>query len=566
MSHCLYCGQPISFLARLRGEDRFCSARHRELFREESDRLAMRALQRTAEGGMKRPLGLTARSGSVSEPPLCGCAPAGIAPLKGGCTPVSDPPEAAQFAGGAALPPFLLRPSYGDLRALCGRPAAISAPGASPPDPPRCVPEPEWIEFSCDPLPPGLGEFPRRPPEISAGVLPIVARPASGATGCRPGPQPLRWTFRPPEAFTGHALLRLAAACAHALLPLPVTPVFGGLEGGRACSAEPALEISSPALARRDPAVFAPALATAGLRCLTFAGGFDTVTAGAAPVLEPGLEFAREESDPAIPRRFERPAPRNLEVSDAIELPELPGRDAGTAADWDRSALAPGDWIGWDAGAAAPGETARSPFLPKLDQKAWPPRAPAGLAAAGAVAIPFHRSDSASLIPASRGEEIHGTGFSAVPPVAPQAGLGIERRKSIPAAALRRLPPVAVVRTPPPETPPLPPALPGNGELPDILAFVPADLSAAVPLPVRRAGTRRCPLAREAVVVQALEFRPPKRLFAGVFVPQWRSLPLRPRICFGPSPPAAAGRPDGTGSRTPASVRPDSTRWSVRSA
>src|SRR5882724_9583995 len=41
---CLHCGRPLSWMARFRGQSRFCSEKHRELYKLESDRLALEAL------------------------------------------------------------------------------------------------------------------------------------------------------------------------------------------------------------------------------------------------------------------------------------------------------------------------------------------------------------------------------------------------------------------------------------------------------------------------------------------------------------------------------------------
>lgn len=41
---CLHCGKALSWIARFRGQSRFCSEKHRELYKLESDRLALEAL------------------------------------------------------------------------------------------------------------------------------------------------------------------------------------------------------------------------------------------------------------------------------------------------------------------------------------------------------------------------------------------------------------------------------------------------------------------------------------------------------------------------------------------
>ena len=486
--------------------------------------------------------------------------------MKGACVPLSDPPEAMLFPGAATVPPPASPSPSGETPFLRGRLQATPEPRSAQPGPPLRPPEPEWIEASVPPLTPGVETSVFRPPAIDSGVLPLEARPAAGGSRCPAKPHLVRFSFRPPEPLTGHALLRLAAACAHVLLPLPVTPVFGGLAGGRACSAEPVVEVSSPALARREPPVCVPAVGLAGLGALRSAEWARPEPAKFATDAGEGLEFFRPDRDPAVRARSLPSRSGNLPAAAAIGLTALIRPGGGTLPHQESIIPPVAGWTGWDDSAAGRMDRARMPAFREVERQAWPPQAAVGPTAAGVVPIPFPGLEGADCVPALQAAGVRSQGFGAAEPAMPGTGFRIGRRRRVPAAATRALPPGALARAPLPGSPWLPPVLPCEDGLPDIVAFVPPDVSAAVPAPASRGARRRCSLARETLESHPLEFRPPKRLFAGVFVPQWRSFPFRPRLSFGPPPPAASGRPDGRGSRTPASARPDNARWSVRSA
>ena len=69
LGFCFHCGKSISFLTRLSGERRFCSVKHRNLFQEEQNRLAMEALKWDQPVSSRRVPPPPARK---SAPPGCG--------------------------------------------------------------------------------------------------------------------------------------------------------------------------------------------------------------------------------------------------------------------------------------------------------------------------------------------------------------------------------------------------------------------------------------------------------------------------------------------------------------
>lgn len=59
MSVCLYCGQQIPLLSRLRGETRFCSKGHHALYRKETEHLALEAIRMAGAAAVPAPAPLT---------------------------------------------------------------------------------------------------------------------------------------------------------------------------------------------------------------------------------------------------------------------------------------------------------------------------------------------------------------------------------------------------------------------------------------------------------------------------------------------------------------------------